>query len=629
MQVVVNAGCHLGRDPRDPYSSLQNSLVYQLNQKGWAVKDLGGITHQTIGGFVATGSSGGSFTHSFHDAIVGIRIINGMGEPRDYPRPDNDPDHNDEFYGVVVSMGLLGIISTVTLQCTKSFNIIGKQVTSTIADCEIDLFGEGRGDKESLEQFLKKTEYTRLLWWPQAGVEKIVVWDARKMEPKDYNREDCCGDRPDRGTSQALRPKPYREFPLIDDSVLPIEAAGFFFYSIVGKWPDSLRVILNMLLSRPQAQRPSRRPLQWILYKFVKFIVENLYSRKILPQVLNFFVSDDGVCPDYPDRTQPKEFWDLWWHGLPMDYEANDKLLATEFTEMWIPISQTGAVMRTLRDYYRQNGLLATRSYCCEIYAAKKSDFWMSPANLDGTSEEGVVRVDIFWFKYNNANPDTDYYPRFWNLLAKFNYKLHWGKHLPVDSADRLSKVYGKWRSFMELRKTMDPGDVFLTPYWQSHVVETEGRGVQPVPAVKEASAPKKKGRFITFEKVMKFTAGVAGLLGILLAFKAELLATIFGANLGSSGIWVCNLLGASEIGFGVLSWQSRNLTEPSVRKKILVCFLLVDGLGAYFGVRAQLAHPPAFNVGGWFIVGLYSFLALIFALELYLGWDEYKPIVV
>ena len=43
-QVTVQAGCHLGLDPSDPThtSTLQNSLFYQMDQRGWAIPDMGG-----------------------------------------------------------------------------------------------------------------------------------------------------------------------------------------------------------------------------------------------------------------------------------------------------------------------------------------------------------------------------------------------------------------------------------------------------------------------------------------------------------------------------------------------------------------------------------------------------------
>jgi FAD/FMN-containing dehydrogenase len=64
--VEVEAGAHLGRDPGGPIGGapLEESLLYQLaEQKGWSLLDTGGVTHQTVSGFTATGSSGGSLQY--------------------------------------------------------------------------------------------------------------------------------------------------------------------------------------------------------------------------------------------------------------------------------------------------------------------------------------------------------------------------------------------------------------------------------------------------------------------------------------------------------------------------------------------------------------------------------------
>ena len=61
--VEADAGIHLGADPSDPTNTatLETSLLHQLwHSKGWSFSNLGGITHQTVSGFTATGSSGGS-----------------------------------------------------------------------------------------------------------------------------------------------------------------------------------------------------------------------------------------------------------------------------------------------------------------------------------------------------------------------------------------------------------------------------------------------------------------------------------------------------------------------------------------------------------------------------------------
>jgi hypothetical protein len=40
--------------------SWEQSLCYALQQRGYALPDLGGISHQSVGGFLSTGSAGGT-----------------------------------------------------------------------------------------------------------------------------------------------------------------------------------------------------------------------------------------------------------------------------------------------------------------------------------------------------------------------------------------------------------------------------------------------------------------------------------------------------------------------------------------------------------------------------------------
>ena len=92
--VEAEAGIHLGADPSDPTgtATLETSLLWQLaTEKGWSLQDTGGITHQTVSGFTATGSSGGSLQFSANRNLWGFRIVDGRGEVHEVtarrPRP--------------------------------------------------------------------------------------------------------------------------------------------------------------------------------------------------------------------------------------------------------------------------------------------------------------------------------------------------------------------------------------------------------------------------------------------------------------------------------------------------------------------------------------------------------------
>ncbi len=433
--VKAQAGCHLGRDPYDPSgtSNLINSLFYQLDSQGLAVPDMGGIIHQTVGGFISTGSAGGSVMHSFGDQIAGIKLIDGNGETHNLTK-----ESGDLFYAAGVSLGLLGIITEVTFNLIDNFDIIGEETTSTVDGCTIDLFGNGDEHRASLKDFLINTEYTRLMWWPQYGLERMVVWEARRMKESDYNKRT--------GTKDNFHPKPYLEFQKMWGTEYPQESAGGLFYSVVGNWKaiENLKAVPFLIK---------------ILLKIIGFF----YPKHILPAVLKQFVPLDKE----KDPAGPQKFWDIWYRGLPMDNRVNDRLVPVEFTEIWIPVEKAPQVMQKMRDYYKSAGYGATGSFSCEIYAAKKSSFWLSPSY-----DRDVIRVDVFWFKYNKGNPAKVYYPQFWDLLTgekDLSCRFHWGKYMPVNP-EYLKRQYPKLNEFLSIRQKMDPNNIFVTGYWRERL---------------------------------------------------------------------------------------------------------------------------------------------------------------
>ena len=96
--VKVEAGISLGGDPincsdedEDSTQTLENSFLYQIDKDyGLAIDALGGISHQTVGGFLSTGSAGGTLQYSIHDNVHAIRFVDGNGEIFEVSREDED-----------------------------------------------------------------------------------------------------------------------------------------------------------------------------------------------------------------------------------------------------------------------------------------------------------------------------------------------------------------------------------------------------------------------------------------------------------------------------------------------------------------------------------------------------------
>ena len=429
MQVTVGGGCHLGRDPFDPTgtSNRTNSLFYKLYQHGWAIPEMGGIKHQTVGGFLSTGSSGGSVKYSFDEMLVSITIMTAE-DPTPQIRTFSKTDAStDNFYAAGIAMGMFGIIVSATFKCVPTFNIQGTETISTVANCAIDLFGSS---SNNLQNFFQNTDYTRLIWWPQSHVQKMVVWQASQIAPTDN-----------------FKPNPYEEVPPILGSNVPASVAADMLYSAIGFWPGWFTDAFN---NEEGA-------------KIAAAFISAAFYPVILPKLLDIFVPIDNPTKG------PQKFQDYWYRGLCMDNEMNDKLMPVKFTELWIPLSKAQDVMLELQKFYAESNE-NTGSFCIEIYGAKANKFWMSPSF--GTD---VIRLDVFWFANTDKDPVTTLYQRYWDRFASFNFRCHWGKYLPMEvngilGSTYLAAQYPHWSDWMAKRAGFDPKNVFVNPYWKTQL---------------------------------------------------------------------------------------------------------------------------------------------------------------
>lgn len=476
--VEVDAGIHLGVDPSDPThtSTRENSLLYQLSQRGWMLSDTGGISHQTVSGFTGTGSSGGSFMHSVNQNLWGFRIIDGRGDVHEVSVED-DPD---EFYAHVPHLGLLGVVSKLVFQCVDAFDIVGDQATSVPAQCAVDVFGPGDGTRLSLADFLRRTEFARVEWWPQRGCERLLVWQAERRDPT-----------PD------FEPKPFQEFT---DHPEAAEFAIAVLYAVLtnlADLPRARRLLrpsyaqLSDALAQLARDKGLGLPgvlgaraaalaaggavdlLTFALTPFADQVQRAVPS--IFGKLIPIFIPLDG-------EGGPQHFQDWAWHGLPMDDQANDVLVSESFTEVWFPVRDTERVVSALRDYLNAppddpTAFARTGINAWELYGAGPCGFWLSPSYTTGDDEwaDGAIRIDAYWYQGSPDDPTVTFYPQFWELFRSLGvpFRLHWGKHQPPVQPGERSWVeffraqYPRWDDFLALRQRRDPNNIFLTRYWR------------------------------------------------------------------------------------------------------------------------------------------------------------------
>ncbi|MDR7086194.1 xylitol oxidase [Aeromicrobium panaciterrae] len=104
--VTVGAGVRYGE------------MVGRLHDAGWALHNLASLPHISIAGAVATGTHGsGDGNGSLATAVAGLQMVTAGGELLEIRR--GDPD----FDGMVVSLGLLGVVTHVTLDIEPTYEV--------------------------------------------------------------------------------------------------------------------------------------------------------------------------------------------------------------------------------------------------------------------------------------------------------------------------------------------------------------------------------------------------------------------------------------------------------------------------------------------------------------------------
>lgn len=417
--VLVQGGCNLGIDPNDPtgISTLENSLVYQLHQFGLALPDLGGITHQTVGGFLSTGAAGSSLKTPFNECLHSITLITAQSGKATRVTFTNDDNYNtNEFFAAALSLGLFGVIIEATFRVQDYFIVRGQEATFKIKDWDVDFFGDD-ANKKPLLNFFNEQEYQKLLWWPQKGLNKIQVRTAIR-EPM-----------PDK-----FSPLPYEQ---LKGSILgiPIQVLGSKMLRLFGK--------ISWAIQRKPFFRNTAIG-EWLA---------KLFRDTIVPTILSALL-ENGVS----------RFKDVWYNGIPTDNGIDERLIPVWFTELWFPLHKAPQILREFRDYFeRRHDGPGTFSY--EVYPSKSSNFWMSPGY-----NRSSLRVDIFWFAGNPNDPIKNFYEEFWTQLDEYQFRAHWGKYISAYTKEELIHLYPKFTDWCMVREKYDPVGVFLSDYWRKRL---------------------------------------------------------------------------------------------------------------------------------------------------------------
>lgn len=113
---------------------------------------------------------------------------------------------------------------------------------------------------------------------------------------------------------------------------------------------------------------------------------------------------------------------------------------------------------------------------------------------------------------------------------------------------------------------------------------------------------------FLTAASIVAFAFG----LGFVLVPLR--LVSLYNVTLNAGGVLVGQLFGAALIGFGVLNWFARTVTDSKGLQAVVLANLVGDVVGFLIALLGQLAGVGGVNQLGWSTVVIYLLLALGFA---------------
>jgi hypothetical protein len=88
----------------------------------------------------------------------------------------------------------------------------------------------------------------------------------------------------------------------------------------------------------------------------------------------------------------------------------------------------------------------------------------------------------------------------------------------------------------------------------------------------------------------------------------------LYNVTLNAGGVFVGQLFGAALIGFGVLNWFARTVTDSKGVRAVVLANLVGDVVGFVIALVGQLTGVGGVNQFGWSTVVIYLLLALGFA---------------
>ncbi|MDQ6722534.1 MAG: FAD-binding protein [Candidatus Dormibacteraeota bacterium] len=139
---------------------------------GLAMENMGDVGYQTISGAISTATHGtGERFRNISSQVVGVSLALASGEVLECSA-NKEPD---VFRAAQVSLGALGVLSTVTLKCVPAYNIRSVQEPHHVDEL-----------LERFDELCANSDHFEFFWWPHTGVAQAIT-NTRTQDPPPEN----------------------------------------------------------------------------------------------------------------------------------------------------------------------------------------------------------------------------------------------------------------------------------------------------------------------------------------------------------------------------------------------------------------------------------------------------------
>jgi len=144
-------------------------LLEAVEAKGWCIPCLPDINTVTVGGALATGTHGTS-GKLLCEYVTNCRLVLADGSIKEVSEND------DLIHAIRVSLGVLGIMSTITFKCESIYTLHVKEAPESDAEW-----------LPKIKERLQKHDFLRILWLPHTDKGYVITGD--KIDPNTEIKE--------------------------------------------------------------------------------------------------------------------------------------------------------------------------------------------------------------------------------------------------------------------------------------------------------------------------------------------------------------------------------------------------------------------------------------------------------